>query len=184
MWLSFSRFSKSSDFLVGNLETPIVNQLGSMERYSFGAPIEFSKYLKMVGFDLVSTANNHCLDCGISGIIENNTNLDQSKLYRVGTNSSIHDKRTFFKNINGVNIAFLSYTYGTNAFLNHIYLSKDNNYFVNLLKKQETSNRIYRKVKNKFFENVYFYNFIRDYKYLNIVKQDILEAKEKEVMSV
>lgn len=49
--------------------------------------------------------------------------------------------------INGIKIAILSYTYGTNAFTNHVYINrKKQNTRVNLFQKQELSNILVRRL--------------------------------------
>ena len=167
-----------SDYVVGNLETPIVENINLSGQYSFSAPPAFLQELKKSGFDLFSTANNHCLDCGFNGVIENNKNIKKMGMDFVGTNSSKDDSRVFIKKFNNMKFAFVSYTYGTNAFLNNNYLNKENSYLVNLSRKQECKNKIYRKIKNKFFENCYIYSYIRDRKYLKNLKGDLMFAKE------
>lgn len=170
-----------ADYAIGNLETPIVKEVkANKERYSFSAPIEFATYLKNSGFDLVTTANNHCLDCKLEGLIENIDNLDKIGLEHIGTYANKEkSEEIFIKNIEGLNIAFLSYTYGTNAFINNIYLSNENEFHVDLLKKQEFSNKILRKIKDKFFENIYFYSYKRDKYFLEKLENKIKKAKEK-----
>lgn len=171
---------QNSDYVITNLETPIVeNNVPLKQKYVFSAPKQFASKLKEDGIDFVSTANNHCLDCGYDGVVENIQNLDEIGLEHSGTYSSYDEKgKIFIKDLNGIKISILSYTYGTNAFINQNYVNKNNGYLVNLLKKQETSNKLFRKIKYKFFENVYFYNSIRDYKYLKSIKKDIRNAKK------
>lgn len=167
-----------TDCVVGNLETPIVNNKAKInEKYSFGAPIMFAQELKDAGFDIFSTANNHCLDCGIKGLLENIDNLEMLNLDYVGTNKTKKESRILVRKIDKMKFSFLSYTYGTNAFLNNCYLNKENNYLVNLSRRQENNNKLYRKIKNKFFENVFIFNYFRDREYLKRIKDDIKEAK-------
>lgn len=168
---------KSVDYCVGNLETPIVNNVKkNSERYSFCAPYNFPQSLKEYGFHMFSTANNHCLDCGLDGLKQNCQILEKLNIDYVGTNLK-NKNRVFIKEINGIKIGFISYTYGTNAFLNKNYLNDNNFYHVNLSRKQETSNEFYRKIKNKFCENLYIFNKFRDRKYLNRIKEDVDYAK-------
>ena len=130
----------SSDYVVGNLETPIAGEglEYSNRKWSFNTPIEYAQVLKDIGFDLVSTANNHCLDRGVEGAINTLNNLDKVGLDHVGTNRSIKERETIFiKQVKDLKIAFLSYTYGTNASFNKHYLDKSNSYLVNLFRAQE-----------------------------------------------
>ena len=68
----FEKIKKDSacDFLVGNLETPVAGKelLYTHEQYCFNTPDSFVGALKKFGFDLVSLANNHCMDRNEQGI--------------------------------------------------------------------------------------------------------------------
>lgn len=172
---------ENSDYSVGNLETPILKEIKkNQKKYSFSAPIDFAKYLRKIGIDFVSTANNHCLDCGIDGLIDNVNNLNVVGLDHTGTYiNRKENEQIFIKELKGIKVAFLSFTYGTNAFINNKYLSKENEFYVDLLKKQEFSNKILRKVKDKFFENIYFYSYKRDKHYLDKLDEKIKQARKK-----
>ena len=132
---------KQSDYVVANLETPV-------ESGDFGgcppppdhyAPIEFAIALKKVGVDLVSTSNNHCLDKGIEGLVSTAKALDKIGMSYIGTRIEENDSY-LIKEINGIKIGFVSFTYGTNAFLNNCYLSPEQFHMVDLLQNQELSN--------------------------------------------
>lgn len=130
-----------SDFVVGNLETPLAGkELGyTNHKWSFNSPIEFAKAVKDVGFDLVSTANNHCLDRGVEGLYKTLDNLDYINLDHTGTSRTVEEKNTnYSKEIKGVKVSFISYTYGTNSAFNKQFLKKNQKFAVNLFRKQET----------------------------------------------
>lgn len=139
-----SEFLKKSDYVVGNLETPLSFQEADIkkEKYTFTAPEEFAKAIKSSGFNLVSTANNHCLDNGVTGVDKTIEVLDSVGLKHTGTFKNNRD--VCIEQIHNLKIAFLSYTYGTNAFNNKVYLKKSERYKVNLLQNQELSNRLLR----------------------------------------
>lgn len=110
-------YIKDADYAVVNFETT----LGGAP-YSgypmFCAPDSYSQALADVGFDLFLTANNHCLDRRDKGIRRTLDILDQQNIAHVGTyrNKADRDKSMpFIKDINGIKIAFLNYTYGTNG---------------------------------------------------------------------
>ncbi len=76
--------------------------------------------LKNAGFDVVSTANNHAIDTGPSGIDATLDSLDKAGLLHHGTTHrnqppQPYQTLTFNKNGATVKAAFLSYTYGTNG---------------------------------------------------------------------
>jgi len=158
-----SEYFKQSDYVVGNLETPIDSSIKECmeDKYRFTSPIEFASALKNAGIDLVSTANNHCLDNGVEGIKKTVQSLDSIGLKHTGI--FIKQNKKCIQEINDLKIGFLSYTYGTNAFYNKVYLNKNSDVIVNLFQNQELSNwfikklytsknifiRIIRKVCNK-----------------------------------
>lgn len=171
-------FNKS-DFSVANLETPLAGEdLGyTNHKWSFNSPLEFAEEVKKTGFNLVSTANNHCLDRGVKGAFATINNLKSIQLDQVGLNaSSDRNESVYIKDINGLKIAFISYTYGTNATFNKNYLDYSNDYLVNLYRDQESAlkppiilNKIIRRLKLLVPIN----------KHIKKFKRDILTAKSQ-----
>jgi poly-gamma-glutamate synthesis protein (capsule biosynthesis protein) len=138
-------YFSASDYVVGNLETPIANNKYCDEPYSFNSPIEFADAIKKAGISLVTTANNHCLDRGVSGLEDTIMNLESVSLKHTGTNNSNKIPTGIVENFDGMNIGFLSYTYGTNAHVNKCYLNKDEKWKVNLYQEQELHNPFIRR---------------------------------------
>jgi poly-gamma-glutamate synthesis protein (capsule biosynthesis protein) len=72
-----------------------------------------------VGFDLIATASNHCMDSFLPGLIRTLDVLDAAGLKHVGTYRSQTERDEnhgiLVENVNGIQIAFLNYSYGTNA---------------------------------------------------------------------
>ncbi|MDE6770031.1 MAG: CapA family protein, partial [Muribaculaceae bacterium] len=108
----------SADYAVCNLEVP----LGGGPDYTgypcFSAPDSYAIALRDAGFDLMLTANNHCLDRRDKAARRTLTALDSLGIDHIGT---YHDEAQrdslvpFIKDINGFKIGFLNYTYGTNG---------------------------------------------------------------------
>ena len=127
------------DFLVGNLETPVAGKelLYTHELYCFNTPDSFVGTLKNFGFDLVSLANNHCMDRNEQGIERTLENCRKYGMDTVGLYTSPEDRnQIYIREINGIKVAFISYTYGTNAFAHRLFLKRP--YMVNLLQPEET----------------------------------------------
>lgn len=106
-----------ADIAVANLETTLAGVPYSGYP-QFSAPDSLATALKNAGFDILITANNHCLDRGAQGLERTVTMLDSLKILRTGTfiNDSLRNiEYPLFVNIKGVNLAFLNYTYGTNG---------------------------------------------------------------------
>lgn len=126
-----------SDYVIGNLETPVSNQQLSAAEISFNTPIEFVEAVRRCGFDFVSTANNHCLDRGVKGIDETIDNIKKVGLDHSGTYKTKDDSDIIFvKELNGVRIAIICFTFGTNSEYNGIILPEDEIYRIDLLKRQ------------------------------------------------
>ena len=76
--------------------------------------------LKAVGFDLMEMASNHCMDARKEGLDETLNVLDAVGLEHIGTYRTQEERDAnhglVVKELNGISIAFLDYTYGTNCF--------------------------------------------------------------------
>ncbi len=108
---------KEGDWVYGNLETPLAGRERGFHGYPlFNAPDELADALKQSGFTVLSTANNHSLDQGIEGLRRTLEQLQDKELTAIGTHLSLEDANdiTFIKQ-HDINMAFLSYTYGTNG---------------------------------------------------------------------
>jgi poly-gamma-glutamate synthesis protein (capsule biosynthesis protein) len=117
MFKSIKPYIEKADFALGNLETTLV---GSDKKYTgypmFNAPEVLAKNLKDSGFDMVTTANNHSLDRRFYGVVKTIENLDKAGLLHIGSYKSQQDSESIFiKDINGIKVAFLAYTYATNG---------------------------------------------------------------------
>ena len=110
-------FLQHSDFTFGNLETVTAGKASGYSGYPyFNAPDDFLNPLKSVGFDLITTANNHALDRGEEGVLRTIAQLKKNGLNYDGTFTSERDRDSIrIYNIKGIKIAFLAYTYGTNG---------------------------------------------------------------------
>lgn len=137
---------KQSDYVIGNLETPISIDNSALvnHKWEFNAPIEFAQAVKDAGVDFVSTANNHCLDRCVEGLNSTIESLDKVGLSHTGTFRNEKDNHPFYIEINGTKIGVLAYTYGTNAFGNHHYLKKNEEWKINLFQNQELRSPILR----------------------------------------
>ncbi|HLR34528.1 MAG TPA: CapA family protein [Tissierellales bacterium] len=199
-----------ADYMVGNLETVCAGrEYGYTDHiYNFNTPDNIIEAIKDSGIDMVATANNHCLDRGVQGLKRTNDLLDKYKIDHTGTFNSREDKeKLLVKDISGIKIAFLSYTYGTNTQINKFILDEENKYMVNLLQPQNT--KIYSEKESKGIKDIIgkiLFRFITveqwiglkrklnmpynhprsddsmdsiDEKYLKNIKEDIKKAKDQ-----
>ena len=146
IFLDVKPIFEKSDYVVANLETPLAGKaLGySQRRFSFNTPDEMAEALKQCGVDLVTTANNHVLDRGIAGLERTLDVLDEAGISHTGSYRFSEQSKPFFVTIGGIRVAFLSYTYGTEACFNKHYLKKSQFHMVNMTRNQELSNPIKR----------------------------------------
>lgn len=120
------------DWVIGNLETPLAD--GDKRGYTgypeFNAPPELADALKDAGFNILTTANNHTLDRRESGVIRTLENLRERNLIAVGSHASPEEAENItIVEKNGISLAILAYTYGTNG----IPVPEGKDYLVNLI---------------------------------------------------
>lgn len=127
-------YLEDADITIGNLETTFAGSSRGYTGYpTFNAPEVLGQNLKDMGVDVLTTANNHCMDKGISGLVSTLDYLDKYEISHTGTARSEEEQNSILiKDVNGIKIAFLSYTYGTNG----ITIPSDKPYSVNLIDKE------------------------------------------------
>ena len=107
-------FVKDSDISIGNYETTTNPDLPVAGFPRFNAPSAYLKDLKETGFDIVSTANNHSMDTELEGVFSTMEAAKEAGLDYVGSFKDKSD-RILFKEVKGIKLAFLAYTYGCNG---------------------------------------------------------------------
>lgn len=113
-------------------------ELGISGYPSFNAPYELGDALVDAGFDVVLHATNHALDQGKKGV-KNCLSFwgkNYPEMAVLGINESKEEQDTIYVyEQNGIRIAILNYTYGTNG----IALPSDMPYAVNLLEEERVT---------------------------------------------
>lgn len=108
---------ESADLSIVNLEVPLGG--APYTGYpQFSAPDAFAQALHNAGFDLFLTANNHCLDRREKGLERTIRQLDSLQVLHTGTYCSEKERSRLHPLLlrkNGIRLAFLNYTYGTNG---------------------------------------------------------------------
>ena len=145
----------NSDYVIGNLETIFAgrNRKYTRDLYSFNTPDSFCEELKYASIDCVTTANNHCLDRGIDGLIRTSRVLKNNGIKHVGTREKQNEQSYLIVNIGGKKVGFLAYTYGTNYSLNRVKIDQGDHY-VNLLKPNDLNAVIPKGMFDKLKEKV------------------------------
>lgn len=125
------QYIDSADITIGNLETTFAGKEKGYSSYPrFNTPEQLAINLNDLGVDVVSTANNHCLDTNYTGLVSTIKYLDEAEIDHMGTSATLEKQNEILiKNVNGIRIAFLAFTYGTNG----IPIPKDKTFCVNVI---------------------------------------------------
>lgn len=123
----------AGDVSIANIETSFAGKDRGYSNYPvFNSPDELARDVKATGLDIITTAGNHCLDMGYSGLSRTIDVLKNNGIEQLGTYKSQEERDTvFIKDVKGVKIAFIDYTYGTNG----IPVPSGKEYCVNLIDK-------------------------------------------------
>jgi poly-gamma-glutamate synthesis protein (capsule biosynthesis protein) len=99
-----------SDLTIGNFETVTAGAaLGYTSFPSFNTPDSILTALADAGFDILSTANNHCLDRGINGLTRTIQKITQNKMINVGSSTDGKNKYVL-KDVKGIKLGILAYS--------------------------------------------------------------------------
>jgi len=112
----FKPYFSGADLAVINLEHTLAGKPYSGYP-QFSSPDESIFAIKDAGFNIIATANNHSLDRGKQGLERTISVLDSIELKSLGTYRDTAERNSnypLFVEKNGIKIAFLNYTYGTN----------------------------------------------------------------------
>lgn len=129
-------YLEDADIAVGDLETSQAGPDLSFWGYTgytgyplFNAPQELSKALAEAGFDAFTIANNHTLDRGYEGLMETLSHVRGLGVKTFGAYKSPEERNNpLIIERDGLEIAFIGYTYG----LNGIPVPEGHEYCVNL----------------------------------------------------
>ena len=126
----------TADLALVNQEVVIGGEeLGISGYPAFNAPAEVGDALARAGFDVVLHATNHALDKKKQGVLNTIAFWEENypEVAVLGIHDSAEDqKELYITEIEGIRIAILNYTYGTNG----IAMPKDMPYAVDMLSKE------------------------------------------------
>ena len=131
MFAQTSPIIAAADLGLCHMETPISPDNRALSGYPiFNAPREIAADAAASGYDGCSTASNHSLDKGASGVAATLDVLDAASLKHAGTaRSALEAVTPTIYDVAGVKVGHLSFTYGTNG----IPLPADHPWSVNLI---------------------------------------------------
>jgi len=107
----------TADLALCHMETPVSPDNTSLSGYPlFNVPREIVVDAAAAGYDGCSTASNHSLDKGATGLAATLEVLDQAGLQHAGTaRSALEAVTPTIYDVEGVKVGHLSFTYGTNG---------------------------------------------------------------------
>ncbi len=114
-----TNITQAADYAMCTIETTFPETVEYSGYPMFKSPPQLATSLRALGFDLINTASNHCMDGLKNGLNRTLDVLEVNGLDHVGTYRTQEERDAnngiVVKDINGINVAFMSYTYGTNA---------------------------------------------------------------------
>ncbi|WP_100065526.1 CapA family protein [Miniphocaeibacter massiliensis] len=104
-----------SDLMIGNFETTSTPSRKMSGFPMFNTPEKAIEDLKKSGFDILTTANNHCIDSGKVGIEDTIDAFDKNGIKHTGTWKKGENKKYLIEEVNNIKIGFLAYTESFNG---------------------------------------------------------------------
>ena len=109
-----SSYITGADYAVANLETTLSGTDGGREYKGypdFNAPDAMASGAAAAGFDMLLTGNNRCYDYGTAGMLRTLTTVRSAGLETLGTNTAVEEAKYVVKELNGVKVGMISYTF-------------------------------------------------------------------------
>ena len=108
-----TNYFKAADLATANLEVTLGGtESGAFSGYpAFNAPDSVLNAIKNSGLNFLTTANNHCYDTGLFGLKRTVQQLRAKNIDFIGTKESDADPTYIIKDVNGVKIGMVAYTY-------------------------------------------------------------------------
>lgn len=124
-------YIQAADVAVADFEGTMAGADRGFSGYPlFSCPDAMATALADTGFDVITVAGNHILDKGAAGAMQTVNRIEENGIVPVGAFRSAEEQsRITTREIRGVKLAFLAYTYGTNG----IPIPPDKPWLVNLL---------------------------------------------------
>ena len=109
-----AEYTSAADYAVANLETTLASTNNGYPYHgypNFNCPDEIVDGVLSAGFDMFLTANNHSYDTSLVGYKRTLEVIRDKGMDTLGTYASADEVKWTIKEINGINIGMLCYTY-------------------------------------------------------------------------
>ncbi|MGP4039916.1 CapA family protein [Gracilibacillus sp. D59] len=158
------KYLKQPDITLANQETIMGGEEIGLSTYpQFNSPFDLGDDLQKVGVDIVTMANNHTLDRGEKAIQNAIGRYEEIGMHYTGSFKSEKDQHTLrvIETEEGISVAFLSYTYGTNG----IPVPAGKDYLVNLIDRDQIEREV-TKAEEQADVTIVSYHFGKEYQRL------------------
>ena len=158
-FLPLKSLLKDSDYVIGNLETPLAGEeAGYTDRIvSFNSPDSLVDALKELNIDVVSTVNNHCVDRGYEGLVRTLEVLDRNGIAHTGTYpEGFTGERIHYFNVGDAKVALIAYTYATNYDINGVFFEGERAKCINGLRPLRNAYPLYKRMPQTFYDTIAF----------------------------
>ena len=125
---------EGADLAIGDYEGTISDKHPLGGYPLFNAPIEIADTMKDLGYDVVDLAHNHILDTGLYGLKYTNKVFKDRGLDVVGVHvdKKRSEDKILIKEVNGIKVAILGFSYGFNGIEASISQEDYNNHLYDL----------------------------------------------------
>ena len=125
---------KKADLVIGDFEGTISKDHYLAGYPLFNAPGEVMDAIKDAGYQVLDLAHNHILDSQLEGVISTADEIEKAGITPIGvyTHEARDKAPLVIKEVNGIKIAFLAYSYGFNGIEEYISKEDYNNYLSDL----------------------------------------------------
>lgn len=126
-----------ADLAIGDYEGTISPDYPLAGYPLFNAPSEIATDLAEIGYDVIDLAHNHILDSGLSGALNTLDTFEKLGLSTIGIYKEDRSSEDFLiKEVNGIKIAILGYSYGYNGMEANLTTEEYNTHMSDLDEKQ------------------------------------------------
>ena len=125
---------KKADLVIGDFEGTISKDHYLAGYPLFNAPGEVMDAIKDAGYQVLDLAHNHILDSQLEGVISTADAIEKAGITPIGvyTHEARDKAPLVIKEVNGIKVAFLAYSYGFNGIEEYISKEDYNNYLSDL----------------------------------------------------
>lgn len=140
-------FALEADYFMVNCEFTTHPDLEPSGYPTFNSNEAIFESLSEIGVDVITTANNHCLDTGLDGVDYTIDAMNQYGIENVGTRKNASDKNYLIKEVNGIKLGILAYAEYLNG-LDYLLDTPEKKPKVNMIDSEQIRSDIKSAIKN------------------------------------